>query len=33
VARPAEIQVGIVTAIIGGPVFIYLVRRRKVTQL
>jgi iron complex transport system permease protein len=33
VARPAEVQVGIVTAIIGGPVFIYLVRRRKVTQL
>ena len=29
VARPAEVQVGIVTAIIGGPVFIYLVRRRK----
>ncbi|MEU6659119.1 iron chelate uptake ABC transporter family permease subunit [Streptomyces sp. NPDC046821] len=33
VARPAEVQVGIVTAVIGGPVFIYLVRRRKVTQL
>lgn len=33
VARPAELQVGIVTAFIGGPVFIYLVRRKKVAQL
>nr|WP_203634742.1 iron chelate uptake ABC transporter family permease subunit [Streptomyces sp. SID10815] len=33
VARPAEIQVGVVTAIIGGPVFILLVRRRRTTQL
>ncbi|MFE9170227.1 FecCD family ABC transporter permease [Streptomyces kebangsaanensis] len=33
VARPAEIQVGIVTAIIGGPVFILLVRRRRTAQL
>ncbi|MET7604612.1 iron ABC transporter permease [Streptomyces avermitilis] len=33
VARPAELQVGIVTAIIGGPVFIYLVRRRRTAQL
>ncbi|MGW7268084.1 FecCD family ABC transporter permease [Streptomyces sp. NPDC054842] len=33
VARPAEIQVGIVTAILGGPVFIYLVRRRRTAQL
>ncbi len=33
VARPAELQVGIVTAIIGGPVFILLVRRRRTTQL
>lgn len=32
VARPAEIQVGIVTAVIGGPVFIHLVRRRRVAQ-
>ncbi|GAB2787212.1 iron chelate uptake ABC transporter family permease subunit [Streptomyces chlorus] len=32
-ARPAEVQVGIVTAIIGGPVFIYLVRRRRTAQL
>ncbi|MBA2949927.1 FecCD family ABC transporter permease [Streptomyces himalayensis] len=33
IARPAELQVGIVTAVIGGPVFIYLVRRRRTAQL
>ncbi len=33
VARPAELQVGIVTAVVGGPVFLYLVRRRRVAQL
>jgi iron complex transport system permease protein len=33
IARPAEVQVGVVTAIIGGPVFILLVRRRRTTQL
>ncbi|MEV1022758.1 iron chelate uptake ABC transporter family permease subunit [Streptomyces sp. NPDC050264] len=33
VARPAELQVGIVTAVIGAPVFIVLVRRRKLAQL
>ncbi|PZH06795.1 iron ABC transporter permease [Streptomyces sp. NTH33] len=33
VARPAELQVGIVTALIGGPVFILLVRRRRTAQL
>ncbi|MFE6688102.1 FecCD family ABC transporter permease [Streptomyces sp. NPDC057743] len=33
VARPGELQVGIVTAVIGGPVFIYLVRRRRMAQL
>ena len=33
VARPAELQVGIVTAVIGAPVFIFLVRRRKLAQL
>ncbi|MFI1766544.1 FecCD family ABC transporter permease [Streptomyces sp. NPDC020800] len=33
VARPSELQVGIVTAIIGGPVFIHLVRRRRTAQL
>ncbi|MEW2285695.1 iron chelate uptake ABC transporter family permease subunit [Streptomyces sp. NPDC047841] len=33
VARPAELQVGIVTAVIGGPLFIFLVRRRRTAQL
>lgn len=33
VTRPAELQVGIVTAILGGPVFILLVRRRRTAQL
>ncbi|MBP0461827.1 FecCD family ABC transporter permease [Streptomyces montanisoli] len=33
VARPSEVQVGIVTALIGGPVFICLVRRRRMAQL
>ncbi|MFD7489806.1 FecCD family ABC transporter permease [Streptomyces mirabilis] len=33
VARPAELQVGIVTAVLGGPVFIHLVRRRRTAQL
>lgn len=31
--RPAEIQVGIVTAFVGAPVLIWLVRSRKVTAL
>ncbi|WP_371100968.1 FecCD family ABC transporter permease [Streptomyces sp. PU_AKi4] len=33
VARPAEIEVGIVTAIIGAPFFIHIVRRQKVGSL
>jgi iron complex transport system permease protein len=33
VARPSELQVGIITSIIGGPVFIFLVRRRRTAQL
>ncbi|WP_234274611.1 FecCD family ABC transporter permease [Billgrantia zhangzhouensis] len=33
VARPAELDVGIVTAFIGAPVFIWIVRRRKVGAL
>jgi len=33
VARPAELQVGIVTALIGGPFFVALVRRRKIAEL
>lgn len=31
--RPAEIQVGIVTAVVGAPVLIYLVRRRRLTAV
>lgn len=33
IARPAELQVGIVTAIVGAPFFIALVRRRKLAEL
>lgn len=33
VARPGEVQVGIVTALIGAPVFVALVRRRKLASL
>ena len=33
VARPGEVQVGIITAILGAPVFIALVRSRKVAEL
>jgi len=33
VARPAEIDVGIVTALIGAPVFIWIVRRSKLRAL
>ncbi|TCP48457.1 iron complex transport system permease protein [Tamaricihabitans halophyticus] len=33
VARPAEVQAGIVTAVIGAPVFVALVRRRKLATL
>lgn len=33
VVRPGELQVGIVTALIGGPFFIALVRRRKLATL
>jgi iron complex transport system permease protein len=32
-ARPAEVQVGIVCAVVGGPFFIYLVSRRKVARI
>ncbi|MDG4795651.1 iron chelate uptake ABC transporter family permease subunit [Micromonospora sp. WMMD1082] len=32
-ARPAEVQVGVVTAVIGAPAFIALVRRRKLAEL
>lgn len=33
VARPAEIDVGIITAFIGAPIFIAIVRRQKVREL
>lgn len=33
VARPGEIQVGIVTALVGAPVLIHLVRRRRSIEL
>ncbi len=33
IARPGEIQVGIMTAAIGGPAFVFLVRRARMVQL
>jgi iron complex transport system permease protein len=33
VARPSEIDVGIITALIGAPIFIAIVRRQKVSAL
>nr|WP_171171631.1 iron chelate uptake ABC transporter family permease subunit [Streptomyces sp. I05A-00742] len=33
VARPSELQVGIVTALVGGPLFIRLIRRRRMAHL
>ncbi len=33
IARPAEIEVAIITAFLGAPVFIWIVRRRKVREL
>lgn len=33
VARPGELQVGIITALVGAPFFIALVRRRKLAEL
>jgi iron complex transport system permease protein len=33
IARPGEVQVGIVLALLGGPFFIALVRRRKTATL
>lgn len=33
IARPGELQVGIVTALVGAPFFIWLVRRRKLVTL
>ncbi|TQM04354.1 FecCD family ABC transporter permease [Pseudonocardia kunmingensis] len=31
--RPEEVQVGVTAAVLGAPVFLYLVRRRRVAQL
>lgn len=33
VARPAEIDVGIITALVGAPFLIAIVRRQKVREL
>lgn len=33
IARPAEVQVGIITAVLGAPLFIMLVRRRKLVTV
>ncbi|MGH2782219.1 MAG: iron chelate uptake ABC transporter family permease subunit, partial [Thermoleophilaceae bacterium] len=33
VARPAELEVGVVTAVLGAPFFIWLVRRRRLAEL
>ncbi len=30
--RPGELQVGIVTVVLGGPLFLYFVRRRRVAH-
>ncbi|PRX05913.1 UNVERIFIED_ORG: iron complex transport system permease protein [Martelella mediterranea] len=32
-ARPGEVDVGIITALVGGPFFIWIVRRQKVREL
>jgi iron complex transport system permease protein len=33
IARPAELDVGIVTALVGAPFFIWIVRRQRVREL
>nr|WP_209310549.1 iron ABC transporter permease [Streptomyces spiramenti] len=33
VARPSEVDVGIITALVGAPFFLYIVRRQKVREL
>jgi iron complex transport system permease protein len=33
VVRPGELEVGIVTAFLGAPVFIAFVRRRRIAEL
>jgi iron complex transport system permease protein len=33
VLRPSELEVSVVTAVLGAPVFIAIVRRRRLAQL
>ena len=33
IARPGEVQVGIVMAMVGGPVFVVLVRRSRMVRI
>ncbi|MEZ3160114.1 iron ABC transporter permease [Microbacterium sp. BWT-B31] len=33
IARPDEVEVGVITALVGAPVFIWIVRRQKVREL
>jgi iron complex transport system permease protein len=33
VARPGELEVGVVTALLGAPLFIAIVRRRRIAHL
>jgi iron complex transport system permease protein len=33
VVRPGELEVGIVTAVVGAPIFIAFVRRRRIAEL
>ena len=33
IARPSEVQAGIVAAVVGAPVFVWLVRRRRMVAL
>ena len=33
VARPSELDVGVITAVVGAPIFIWIARRRKVREL
>jgi iron complex transport system permease protein len=33
VIRPGELEVGIVSAVVGGPLFVAIVRRRRIAQL
>jgi len=33
IARPDEVEVGVITALIGAPLFIWIVRRQRVREL